>query len=155
LLESIQKLIIKKTHGGTEVWCIQHRSLIIDAKKLTKYRRWLLVIICIITLILIKNFFAMHHLIQFLDRREFTRPNINVLIKKWMPSDMLCAPRFTSFEYVMRPRRSEEYIFEMIELENFWSIVMILELYGNSKLGVVVKMVIEKKHEFLFGTYVR
>jgi hypothetical protein len=24
-------LIIKKIHGGTEVWCIQHRSLIINA----------------------------------------------------------------------------------------------------------------------------
>jgi hypothetical protein len=73
----------------------------------------------------------MHHLIRFLDKREFTRPNINVLIKKWMPSDMLWAPRFTSFEYVMRPRRSEEYIFKMIESEEFWYIVMILELYGN------------------------
>ncbi len=130
MLESTQKLIIKKTHGGTKVWCIQHRSLIIDATKLTKYKRWILVIICIITLIPIKNFFAMHHLIQFLDRRKFTRPNNNALIKKWMPSDMLWAPRSTSFEYVMRPR-SEEYIFEMIESKEFWSIVMIPELYGN------------------------
>ncbi len=53
----------------------------------TKYRRWLLVIVCIITLILIEKAFATHHSIQFLDKREFNRPNINALIEKWMPSD--------------------------------------------------------------------
>ncbi len=30
LLENIQELIIKKLHGGTKVWCIQHRTIIID-----------------------------------------------------------------------------------------------------------------------------
>jgi hypothetical protein len=69
LPENIKELIIKKLHGGTEVWYMQHRSLIIDAIKLTKYRRWLSIILCIITLILIKEFFATHHSIQFLDRR--------------------------------------------------------------------------------------
>jgi hypothetical protein len=122
---------MKKTHGSIEVWCIQHRSLIIDAIELTKCRRWLLVIVCIITFIPIKKLFAMHHLIQFLDRGKLTRPKINASIKKCMPSDMLWAPRFKCFEYVMRPRRSEEYIFKIIELEEFWSIVMILKLYGN------------------------
>ncbi len=39
-------MIIKKIHDGTKVWCIQHRSLIIDATKLTKYRRWLPIIVC-------------------------------------------------------------------------------------------------------------
>jgi hypothetical protein len=63
ILKNIQFLIIKKTHGGTEVWCIQHRSLIIDVIELTKCRRWLPVIVCIITLIPIKKVFAMHHLI--------------------------------------------------------------------------------------------
>jgi hypothetical protein len=55
LTENIQKLIIKKIHGGTKVWCIQHRSLIIDATKLKKYKKWLQIIICIITLIPIKK----------------------------------------------------------------------------------------------------
>jgi len=31
---------------------------------------------------------------------------------------------------------------------------MIPKLYGNQKLGVVVEMVIEDKHDFLFGAYV-
>jgi hypothetical protein len=30
LLENVQKLIIKKLHGGMEVWCIQLQTLIID-----------------------------------------------------------------------------------------------------------------------------
>jgi len=90
------------------VWCIQHTSLIIHVIELTKYRRWLLVIICIITLIPIKNFFVKHSLIQFLDMKIFTKPNLNALIEKWMPSDMLWAPRFMGFEYVMKTRRNEE-----------------------------------------------
>jgi len=69
LLENIKKLIIKKLHGGMEVWCMQHRSLIIDAIELPKYKRWLSIIVCIITLILIKEIFATHHSIQFLDKR--------------------------------------------------------------------------------------
>jgi hypothetical protein len=31
LLENIQELIIKKLHGGTKMWCIQHRTIIINA----------------------------------------------------------------------------------------------------------------------------
>jgi hypothetical protein len=30
LPENIQELIVKKIHGGAEVWCIKHRSLIVD-----------------------------------------------------------------------------------------------------------------------------
>jgi hypothetical protein len=68
---------------------MQHRSLIIDAIELTKYKRWLPIIICIITLIFIKEIFVTQHSIQYLDRRESAKPNINALIEKWMPSDML------------------------------------------------------------------
>jgi uncharacterized membrane protein len=70
------------------MWCIQF-ILNYCATNLTKYRKWLPLIICIITLIPIKNFFTTHHSIQFLDKRKFTRPNSNALIEKWMPSDML------------------------------------------------------------------
>jgi hypothetical protein len=31
LIEIIQELTKKKLHGGTKVWCIQHRTIIIDA----------------------------------------------------------------------------------------------------------------------------
>jgi hypothetical protein len=48
-----------------------------------------------------------------------------------MPSAMLWAPRFMGSTYVMRTRGSEEYIFEIIELKEFWSTIMILYLYEN------------------------
>ncbi len=51
LLENVQELIITKLHGGTKVWCIQLQTLIIDTTQLTKYRRWLLVIVCLLMLI--------------------------------------------------------------------------------------------------------
>jgi hypothetical protein len=110
---------------------IQHRSLIIDVTKLTKYKRWLPIIVCVIIVIPIKKVFAMHDSIRFLDKREFTKTNINALIEKWMPIDMLWAPRFMGSEYVMRTKGSEEYISEIIELEKFWSIIMIPHLYEN------------------------
>jgi hypothetical protein len=128
--ENIQELIIKKIHGGIVVWCIQHRSLIIDATKLTKYRRWLPINVCIITLILIKKVFATHHLIQFLDKRKLTKPNINALKKKWMSSDMFWAPRSMGSKYVMRTRGSEEYISKIIQLEEFLSIIIFQNYMG-------------------------
>jgi hypothetical protein len=102
---------------------------------LKKYRRWLPVIVCIITLIPIRKVFATHHSIQFLEKREYTKPNINALIEKWMPSDMLWAPRSTGSLYVMRTKGNEEYIFEIIESKEFWFIVMIPKFYGNQKIG--------------------
>ncbi len=34
---NVQALIIENLHGNMKIWCIQHKSLIIDASKLTKY----------------------------------------------------------------------------------------------------------------------
>jgi len=39
------------------------------------------------------------------------------------------------FEYLMRTRGSEEYIFETIELGKFWSTIMIPDLYEIKKIG--------------------
>jgi len=82
-----------------------------------------------------KKVFVPHHSIQFLDRRKFTRPNINALIEEWMQSDMFWAPRFTCFEYVMRTKGSEKYIYSIIELKEFWSTIKIPDLYENLKNG--------------------
>jgi hypothetical protein len=88
-------------------------------------------IIRLITLIPVKKGFATHYSIQFLVKRNFTRPNINALIEKWMPSDMLSTPRSTGSEYVMRTKGNDVYISKMIELEKNWSTIMIVKLYGN------------------------
>ncbi len=34
----LQELIFNKLHGGTLVWCIQHRTLMNNSFELTKYR---------------------------------------------------------------------------------------------------------------------
>jgi hypothetical protein len=47
-----------------------------------------------------------------------------------MPSDMPWASRSTGFKYVMKIK-SEEYIYEIIELKKFCSTIMIPKLYGN------------------------
>ncbi len=46
-----------------------------------------------------------------------------------MPSDMLWVPRFMGF--IMKTRGSKEYMSKIIESEEFWSTVMILDLYEN------------------------
>jgi hypothetical protein len=49
--------------------------------------------VSILTLILIKKFEITHHIINNNNNnnKEFTRPNINALIEKWMWSDMFWA----------------------------------------------------------------
>jgi hypothetical protein len=44
--------------------------------------------VSILTLILIKKFQIAHHIIKKINKKEFSRPNINPLIKKWMCNDM-------------------------------------------------------------------
>jgi hypothetical protein len=87
LPENVQELIIKKLHGGMETWCIQLQTLIIDTTQLTKYWRQLLVIVCLLMLIAIEKV-ATYHIIKFHDKREFAKPNINGLVKKWIPCDL-------------------------------------------------------------------
>lgn len=58
LPKNIQELILKIIYGGTQVWCMQHRTLMIDTIELTKYRQWLLIIVCVFIPLLIKKVFA-------------------------------------------------------------------------------------------------
>jgi hypothetical protein len=81
---------------------MQHKTLTIDASKLTKYRRWLPMMVCLFTLIPIKKIIATHHNINFFNKKKFTRPNINALIEKWMPCDLLWALRCFNSKYVLR-----------------------------------------------------
>ncbi len=62
--------------------CIQLEILIIDITQLTKYGRWLPVMVCLLMLIPIKKVATTYHIIKFHDRKEFTKPNINVLVRK-------------------------------------------------------------------------
>ncbi len=72
----IQKLILKKLHGGIKVRCIQPCALIIDTTELTKYKRWLLVLVCLLTLTKINKIVATHYEVVFQGRHEYTKPTL-------------------------------------------------------------------------------
>jgi hypothetical protein len=66
LPENVQELIIKKLHGEMKMWCIQPKILInFDITQLTKYMRWLLIMVCLLMLIPIKKVAASYHIIKF------------------------------------------------------------------------------------------
>jgi hypothetical protein len=119
LPKKVQELIKIKLHGGTKVWYIQLKILIINTTQLMKYRKWLLVMVCLLTLIPIKKVATTYHIIKFHDRRKFTKPNINVLVEKWIPCDLLWTPRLLQSEYAMRLRGNEKYCPKEIESKEF------------------------------------
>jgi hypothetical protein len=109
LPQNVQALIIEKLHGNMKTWCIEHKLLIIDAFELTKYRRWLPILVCLLILLRIENVYTTYHVIKLLDRREFNKVNINALIEKWMPYDALWIPGRKKGEFYLRIRGNEKY----------------------------------------------
>jgi hypothetical protein len=67
-----------------KTWCIQHKSLIIDASHLTKCRRWLRILVCLLILLIIENVYTTYNVIKLLDCREFDKINTNAFNEKWM-----------------------------------------------------------------------
>jgi hypothetical protein len=67
----------------------------------------------------IKKVATTYHIIKFHDKKEFTKPNINVLVEKWIPCDLLWTPKFLGFEYTMRLRGNEEYFQKKLSQKNF------------------------------------
>ncbi len=51
LPNNVQELIIEKLHGNTKTRCIQHKILIIDTYKLTKYRQWRPILVYLLKLL--------------------------------------------------------------------------------------------------------
>jgi hypothetical protein len=51
-----------------------------------------------------------HYKVAFQDRHEYTKPNINALIEKWMPCDMFWTPRIPGSKYIIRLKGNESII---------------------------------------------
>jgi hypothetical protein len=51
LPQNVHTLIIEKLRGNMKTWCIQYKSLIIDAFELTKYKHWPLVLVYLLILL--------------------------------------------------------------------------------------------------------
>jgi hypothetical protein len=73
-----------------------------------------------------------YHIIKFHDKREFTKPNINVLVDKWIPCDLLWTSKFLGSECTMRLKGNEECCQKEIESKEFWSTMMILDPYKKN-----------------------
>jgi hypothetical protein len=104
LPHNVQVLIIERLHGNAKTWCIQRKSLIIDASELTKYRQWFPILIYLFILLKIENVYTTYHVIKLLDCREFDKVNIDALIEKWMSCDALWVLRRKEEEYRLRTR---------------------------------------------------
>jgi hypothetical protein len=57
--------------------------------KLYQHRKWLLVIICVTILTRVDKVIATNHILSMKDGIFFLKPNINALIKWWIPLDLL------------------------------------------------------------------
>ncbi len=122
-------MILKKLYGGIKIWCVQHRTLAIDTLMLTKCKRLLLAMTSLLTLMPIKKMITNRPSITFVYRQKFTKPNINVLVEKWMSCDSIWTSNFTRFDYVTRLKGNEDYCFEDVISKEFWSLLSILDLY--------------------------
>jgi hypothetical protein len=56
----------------------------------------------------IENVYVTYHVIKLLDRREFDKVNINVLIEKWMSCDALWVLQRQKREYCLRTKGNEK-----------------------------------------------
>jgi hypothetical protein len=108
LPQNVQDLIIKKLHGKTKTWCIQHKMLIIDAYKVTKYKSWLPILVCLLILLQIGKVYTTRYVIKLIDHRKFNKVN-NALIEKWMLCDALWILGRKKGEFCIRTRGNEKY----------------------------------------------
>jgi hypothetical protein len=64
LLINIHESILQKLHGKTTIWSLQNYILYIDSAKLYQYKKWLLVIICVIILTKVNKVIATNHIVS-------------------------------------------------------------------------------------------
>jgi hypothetical protein len=82
--------------------------LIIDTYKVTKYKSWLPILVCLLILLQIGKVYTTHYVIKLIDRRKFNKVN-NSLIEKWMLCDALWILGRKKGEFCIRTRGNEKY----------------------------------------------
>ncbi len=80
---------MQKLHGKTTIWSLQNYILYIDSAKLCPYRKWLLVIVCVLILTRVDKLIMANHIVSMRYEKKYLKPNINALIKWWIPFDLL------------------------------------------------------------------
>jgi hypothetical protein len=51
--------------------------------------KWLPIIICVLILTKVNKVTTTNHIVSMKDEKEYLKPNINALIKWWIPLDLL------------------------------------------------------------------
>jgi len=84
-----KEVILEKLHNGTKVWSSQTQIVVIQTTKLTKHHQWLLMVTCLPTLLPLEQFVVDDHQVIIQDNQKFIQLDGNLLVKKWLPYDML------------------------------------------------------------------
>ncbi len=97
-------MILQKLHGKTIVWSLQNYILEVDSAKLSQYRKWLSIIVCVLILTKVDRVVTTTHIVSMKDGNEYLKPNINALVKWGIPLDLLqlqCRwiKEFTTYSY--------------------------------------------------------
>jgi hypothetical protein len=71
------------------MWSLQHQTMVIQAQELTKYWHWLLVLATLLALLPLEHFIINQHRVIVQETHEFIHLNVNTLVEKWLPCDML------------------------------------------------------------------
>ncbi len=100
----IQELILQKIHGKKIVWSLQNYILYINGAKLYQYRKWLPIIVYVLILTKVDKLTLTNHIVSMRDEKKYLKPNINELIKWWIPFVLLqlrCRwiEEFTTYSY--------------------------------------------------------
>jgi hypothetical protein len=83
-------LILIKLLGRTRVWTLEKGIVAIYIERLTKHKKWLLVLVCLLKLTKVIHIVVItiyHHVPQ--NGYWFLEVNINKLLLKWMPCDLM------------------------------------------------------------------
>lgn len=85
---SIQKIILKQFHGNPTMWTLKDYTLNIYLSQLTNVRKWLPILVCLLTLTIIDQIIVDYHFISISDKIECEKMYINGLVQWWIIKDL-------------------------------------------------------------------
>ncbi len=80
---NVQEIILQNYMENSCV-VISNYILHVDIPQLSQYRKWLLVIVCILVLTNVERVVMINHIVSMKDEKDHYKPNINALIKWWV-----------------------------------------------------------------------
>jgi len=81
---SIQKIILKKFHDNPTMWTLKDYTLNIYLSQLRNVRKWLPILVCLLTFTIMDQIIVDYHFISISDKIECEKMYINGLVERWM-----------------------------------------------------------------------